>query len=261
MSRFNVDLAELPKETSEISQKREPATIFSDQIAKQEAPSKFLKFLKNAGVVLLVLLIVGGLSGFFYWRSVKKTPSYSLAMLVEAARRDDQAQVENYVDMEAVVENFMPQVADKAVELYGRSLPPQVIAKVEQVAAPAIPVIKQRAKTELPQVIREKTAALEKVPYWMIALFADRAVEIAIEKDSAIIKSRIPERPLEIMMKRDGAQIWKVVGMKDEVLARKIAEKIGQDLIAAAAKGGIKKAAAQLGVKDLEALENMELFK
>jgi hypothetical protein len=61
-------------------------------------------------------------------------------------------------------------------------------------------------------------------------------------------------------MKRDGDK-WKVVGMKDEILARKIAEKIGQDLLAAAAKGGIKKAAEQFGVKNLEALENMDIFK
>ena len=43
--------------------------------------------------------------------------------------------------------------------------------------------------------------------------------------------------------------------MKDDVLARKIAEKIGQDIILAASKGGIKKAAEQLGVKNLDDLK------
>lgn len=260
MSRFTVNLAESPEEKNAAQQKQEEPTILSGHASNQKKPSAFLKFLKTTGIVLLVFLIVGGIGGFFYWQSVKKSPSYSLAMLVDGARRDDQAQVEQYVDMEAVIENFMPQVTSKAVELYGRNLSPQVIARVEEAAAPAIPIIKQRAKTELPQVIREKTAPVEKVPYWMIALFANQAVDISPKDDTAAVTSKIPERPLELTMKRDGDK-WKVVAMKDDVLARKIAEKIGQDLIAAAAKGGIKKAAEQFGLKNLEALENMDIFK
>lgn len=155
----------------------------------------------------------------------------------------------------------MPQITSKAVELYGRNLPPQTIAKVEQVAAPAMPVIKERAKTELPRVIREKTAAADKAPYWLIALFADRVVDITTEGETALVKSKLPDRPLELTMKRDGDK-WKVVAMKDDLLARKIAERIGQDIIAAAAKSGIKKAVEQLGVKNLDALQNAEdIFK
>ena len=260
MSRFTVNLAEPPEEKNEAGKKQGETTTSPDQISNEKKPSRVLRLLKIAGIVLLVALIIGGIGSYLYWQSVKKTPSYSLAMLVDAARRDDQPQVEQYIDTEAVVDNFMPQVTAKAVELYGRNLSPQVIARVEKVAAPAIPVIKQRAKVELPQVIREKTEAAEKIPYWMIALFANRAVNISTKGDTATVKSIIPDRPLELVMKRDGDR-WKVIGLKDEVLARKIAEKIGQDLLAAAAKSGIKKAAEQFGVKNLEELQNMDIFK
>jgi sulfur transfer complex TusBCD TusB component (DsrH family) len=53
-----------------------------------------------------------------------------------------------------------------------------------------------------------------------------------------------------------------VAAIKDDVLARKIAEKIGQDIIAVAAKSGIKKAVEQLGVKNSDLLKNAEdIFK
>jgi hypothetical protein len=164
------------------------------------------------------------------------------------------------VDTEAVIDDFMPQVTNKAIELYGRSLPPQTLARVEQVAAPLIPIIKQRAKTELPRIIREKTEPVEKVPYWLIALFAGRGVDITTESDKALVKSKIPERPLELTMKQNGDK-WKVTGLKDDVLARKMAEKIGQDIIAAAQKGGLKKAAEQFGVKNLDEQRITDIFK
>lgn len=258
MSRFTVNLAEPPEETGAAFEKQ-PAILPAESTAPKK-PSAFVKFLKITGVTLAVVLLVGAIGSYLYWRSVKKTPEYSLALLVRAARRDDTAEMERLVDTEAVVDNFMPQVTDKAVELYGRNLPPQVIAKVERVAAPVIPIIKERAKTELPRVIREKTEPVEKVPYWVIALFARRAINVSIEKDTATITSKLPERPLELTMKRD-VDGWKVTAMKDDVLARKIAEKIGQDIIAAASKGGIKKAAEQLGVKDLDQLRDIDIFK
>lgn len=253
MSRFRVNLADPPDVP-----KQELQPVLPDPIPAKR--SGFLKVLKILGILLTAVILVGGLGAFFYWQGVKKTPSYSLALLVDAARRDDKEQLESLIDAEAVVNDFMPQVTGKAMELYGRNLPPQTILKVEQVAAPLIPIIKDRAKMELPSVIREKTAPVQKVPYWMIAMFANRAVDISTTGETATVKSKIADRPLELSMKRDG-NIWKVTGMKDDVLARKIAEKIGQDIILAASKGGIKKAAEQLGVKNLDELKNMDIFK
>jgi hypothetical protein len=261
MSRFTINLQESSEKENSAAQENPEQAV----IASKENPSETKKassgILKKIAIGFLLIVVVCAGGGFLYWQSVKKTPDYSLAMLIDAARRDDKAQIQQYVDTEAVIEDFMPQVTGKAIELYGRNLPPQTLAKVQQVAAPVIPIIKERAKSELPRVIREKTAQVEKVPYWVIALFANRAVDIKVEGDKATIKSKIPDRPLDLTMKRDGS-IWKVVALKDEVLARKIAEKIGQELIAASAKGGIKKAAEQLGVKDLDIIKNAEdLFK
>lgn len=252
MSRFVVDLNEpQPQQETSVSEKQNAPNL--DNARQQKKRSGFWRVLGWLGIIFAVGLIVAGSGGFFYWQSVKKTPAYSLALVVDAARRNDQAQLEQVVDTEAVVDDFMPQVTAKAVELYGRGLPPQTIAKVEQAAAPLLPSVKNRARAELPQVIREKTAPVENVPYWLIALGANRAVEITTQGDTAQVVSKIPARPLELTMRRNGDR-WKIVALKDDVLAQKIAEKIGQDLIAFAAKNGVRQAGEQFGVKNADEL-------
>ena len=83
-----------------------------------------------AGFVVLAVVAIAGIGGFLYYQSLKRTPQYSLALLVDAAKRDDKTEIESLIDINAVVDDFMPQVTDKAVELYGRGLPPQVIDRV-----------------------------------------------------------------------------------------------------------------------------------
>src|SRR5215213_1938147 len=252
MSRFTVNLNEPKEEQAEKpTTVKENVSFVPDEAAPKKKRSRFVKVLGTLGILLLAFLLVAGIGGYFYWQSVKATPQYSLALLVDAARRDDNQQIAQLVDTEAVVDSFVPQITDKAVELYGRNLPPAQIAKVKESAAPIMPAIKQRAKEELPRVIREKTQPFENVPWWAIALFAGRAVEIRTENDTAFIKSKIPEREIEVTMRRNG-DLWKIIAIKDDPLARRIAEKIGQELIAASTKGGIKKAGEKLGVQNLQ---------
>lgn len=261
MSRFVVNLDDSQKEQSALApQEQDAAPPADSQPAKKR--SLFLRVLGGLAIFLAGFLILAAAGGYFYWQSVKKTPAYSLALVVDAARRDDQNQMQQVFDTDAVIENFMPQVMDEAVELYGRNLPPQTIAKIRAAAAPALPLVKERAKAELPGVIREKTAPVEKIPYWLIALGANRGVDISVQNDTAVVTGKIPGQPLNLTMKRDGDR-WKVTEFRDDVLAQKIAEKIGQEIIALAAKGGVKKAGEQIGVKNLdEILKNAkDIFK
>jgi hypothetical protein len=224
-------------------------------------PSVFLKILKIFALLLILFLLVGAVGGYFYWRNLQTTPQYSLALLVDAARRGDQAAIDKLVDTDAVVDDFMPQITGKAVELYGRGLAPATIQKMAQVAAPFLSAVKGRARAEVPVLIREKTRQFENIPFWAIAAGAEQYLDITGEGDRAIVRSRDQNRPLEVVLKRSGER-WQVVGVKDEVLARRIAERIGQDLITGAKNGNLKKAGEQLGVSNLEeVLKNADVFK
>src|SRR6266576_7023976 len=61
-------------------------------------------------LVVLVLLAAGG--GFLWWQHYKTTPAYSLAVLVDAAQRNDLAGVDKIVDTDKIVDNLAVQVSD-----------------------------------------------------------------------------------------------------------------------------------------------------
>jgi light-regulated signal transduction histidine kinase (bacteriophytochrome) len=119
------------------------------------------------------------------------------------------------IDTDEVVDDFMPQITGKAVELYCRSLPPQTLAKVEKFAVPFMPAVKDKARAELPGVIREKTDKFAQVPFAAIVLGANRYLDIAQNGETAIVKSKIADRPLEVKMRRNGDK-WQIIGVKDD---------------------------------------------
>lgn len=197
------------------------------------------------------MVIIGGIAGFFYWRGLRSTPEYSLALLIDAARRDDHAAVGRLVDIDSVVDDFMPQITGKAMELYGRGLPPQKTRDLAAVAAPILPAVKDRARAELPGVIRERTSKFEYVPFAAIVLGADRYLNIKITGDMAEVTSKLPDRPLQFRMKRSG-EGWQIVGVRDDRLAENIARTVGQQIIAVASGATIGDTGRNLGVKNLQ---------
>jgi hypothetical protein len=231
--------------------------------AERRARSRLRKVLAIVFGVSALLMMTVAVSGYIYWQSLKGTPQYSLAMLVDAAKRDDQAGVDGMVAIDSVVDGFMPQITDKAVEMYGRGLPPQTIQRVAQVAAPVMPAIRNRAKSELPRVIREKTEKFGDVPFAAMVIGADRYLEITPEGETALVRSKLPEHSFEVRMQRNGNNTWTIVGVRDEQLATNIARRIGQDIIAIAKHRDNKAAGEKLGVRNLTELlkEAEEIFK
>ena len=238
-------------------------TLFTDNTNEiRTAPSRSRKTVLTIAGVLLSLVAVAVLGGYFYWRSFENTPQYSLALLVEAARRDDQAVVDEIVEIDTVVDDFLPQITGKAVELYGRGLSPQTIARVEKVATPVMPALKQRARAQLPGMIRKKTARFESVPFAAMVLGADQYLDIQPNGDSALVRSRLPEHSFEVRMQRNGSG-WKIVSVRDEALATEIAQKVGQEIIAVATNGGAAAAGDKLGIRNLNVLlqQAEEIFR
>ena len=226
------------------------------------AGSRSRKIVVTIAGVLLLAVGIAGLAGYLYWRSFIDTPQYSLALLVDAARRGDQAQVDEIVEINSIVDEFLPQITDKAIEMYGRGLSPQTIARVERVAMPVMPALKERARVKLPALIRKKTERFESVPFAAMVLGADRYLDIKPDGDIAILRSKLPEHSFEVRMQRNGHG-WKIVGVQDEGLATEIAQKVGQEIIAVASNGGVDAAGQRLGVSNLNTIlhEAEDIFR
>ena len=224
-------------------------------------PSRAKRIILVGAAVLAILFLAALLGAFLYWQSLKSTPQYSLALIVEAAKKNDQATVNRLVDIDSVVDDFLPQVTSKAIELYGRGLPKGVIDQVAKVAAPVMPAVKDRARDELPAAIKHKTAELGYVPFEAMVLVAGRYLEIKTEGDMASVRSLTPDQELEIKMKWDG-EVWKIVAVTDAKLATTIAQRVGQEIIAIAANGP-SSGRSRLGVKNINELLNQaeEIFR
>jgi hypothetical protein len=217
------------------------------------APSRLRRILLTVAAVVLLLMAAVAVGSFFYWQSLKGTPQYSLALIIDAARNDDQASMDKLIDTGAVVDDFMPQITAKAIDIYGRGLPPQTIARVTQVAGPVMPAVKDRARAELPGVIRRKSEKFESVPFAAMVIGAGRYLDIQTEGNTATVKSLLPDHSFEFKMMREG-DLWKIVGVKDNELSERIAKAIGQEVIAAATTNGKTQSGERLGIKNLNQL-------
>ena len=203
-------------------------------------------------IILATVFAIAGcvvLCGLIYWHYLKSTPQYSLALLVDAAKRNDQSSVATLVDSDAVVEGFLPQVVEKAAEIYGRGQPDAVVQRAMRVAAPLMPAAKQKARAELPGLIRRETAKFGDVSFPLMVLGASRYLDIRVDGDKALVKRKGPEQSLEVTMVRQGNH-WRIISVRDDQTAGEIAKRIGQEIIAISVSG--KKSG--LGVKSIDAL-------
>ncbi len=82
------------------------------------------RIFKIGAAVVAAILVIGASGSYLYWQSLKSSPQYSLALLVDAAKRGDQPMIDSLVSVDQVVDDFLPQIMSKAVEIYGRGLPP-----------------------------------------------------------------------------------------------------------------------------------------
>src|SRR5687767_1504425 len=225
-------------------------------------PPRRRRILLTVAGILTAVILAASLGGYLYWRSLVDTPQNSLALLVEAARRNDQAEMDRFVAIDNVVDEFVPQITGKAVELYGRGLSQQTIDRVARVATPVMPALKVRARTQLPALIRKKTERFESVPFAAMVVGADRYLDIQESGDTAIVRSKLPEHVFEVRMQRNGSG-WKIVSVRDDALATEIAQKVGQEIIAVAANGGGKAAGERMGIKNLNTIlqQAEEIFR
>lgn len=176
---------------------------------------------------ILLLLIIGG---FVFWQIYKTRPSYSLALLVDAAQRNDAAAFDRVVDTGKVVETFAPQVINEATGRLGTALTPAMRQRIEALVPTLIPNVAENMRNEVMKQVREVTARAEGKPFFLIALTIPYIVDIKQEGDTAVVRARRNDRDIELVMQRTPEKRWKVVAVKDDELARRIVDDIAKYL-------------------------------
>ncbi|HEV2706927.1 MAG TPA: hypothetical protein VGV59_13440 [Pyrinomonadaceae bacterium] len=185
------------------------------------------RIMSVGGLILLGVLLLAGVGGYLWWQNHKKSPSYSLALLVDAAQRDDVRGVEELIDSDRVAEGFAPQVAQKMAE----SVDPgrvEVLRRQFEAAMPQLlPRVRETMREEVAKGVKsfsEQTGG--KMPFMLLALSVARAADVKEQGETATVNVEAGNRPVEMTMQRTPEGRWKVVGLKDDAVASGIAVRL-----------------------------------
>ena len=190
---------------------------------------------RGARILLIILAVIGALllglaiGFFFWWRHYKTGPAYSLALLVDAVQRNDAAGIDEIVDTDRVIENFAPQVTEQAAGRMGTALTPVLRKQIETLVPKLMPRVREDVRAEVTKQVKEIGARAEGKPFILIALSIPYILDITEENDTAQAVAKQNERTIELTMQRSGER-WKITGVKDEALAKRIADTIAKDL-------------------------------
>jgi hypothetical protein len=182
------------------------------------------------GLILGGLLITGFAAVFFWWQHYKTTPAYSLALLVDAAQRNDAAVFDRIIDMEKVIDNFVPQLAQRATAGLASDLATSLRRQLESLAPGIMASVKQIVRDEIRKQINELAGSSGARPFFLTALATLFETNISEKDDTAKATINTGDHQVELLMERREGGPWKVVSLQDDALAARIVNEIVKDL-------------------------------
>ena len=199
-----------------------------DEAREKRRGGRGLSKLSLAALVVVGLLLVALVGAYAWWRSYKRGPAYSLALLVDAARRDDMQTVESLIDGDRVAQGFVPQVIEKLTGA-GALLPPQARPAVAAAVPQLLPRVRETVREEVARGVKAAAGEAGDTPFIVLALGMSRAADIKEEGDAATAIFTREGRQTEFIMQRSGDR-WKVVTVKDDELAAGIAQRLAASI-------------------------------
>jgi hypothetical protein len=180
------------------------------------------------GIVLLLLI-----GSYAWWQSYKKSPAYSLALLVDAAQRDDMQAVESLIDADQIADGLKAQVILKLSDA-NSNVPPAVRAQLTNAMPQLLPRVREGVRDQIAASMKSLSKSTSgSVPFVVTALGMRTAAEVREQGDAAAVTVKAGDRPIELTMRRDGER-WKVVTVKDDQLAADISARLASSVPALA---------------------------
>ena len=187
-------------------------------------------WLRWVSLILAGLLIIGAAAGFFWWQYYKTTPAYSLALVVDAVQRNDGAAFDRLIDMEKVVDNLMPQVAQTATGGLASDFASGLRTQLQSLAPSVMASVKQTIREEIRKRINELAGSAGARPFFLTALAMPFKANISKRDETAKVSINTGDDQVELSMERIDGSHWRVISLRDDALATRIANNIVKDL-------------------------------
>jgi hypothetical protein len=191
------------------------------------------RLLTIVAVVLLLLagVVVGG--GYLWWQNHKSSPAYALAVLADAAQKNDRVMVDSILDTDKVCDDFVSQVRQRtggsAVSSITSILPTQADTAVQTVS----PKLKQTVHDELIKEVQRLSEPAAGKPFFLVALGITRFADIKEENNVAQVKLNVKDEHLQLTMQpttRPGVTRWRITAVQDDKLLKLVADGITRKL-------------------------------
>ena len=203
----------------DLNQPPPPGAVAGRRRAKRSGRAG--RVLALIGIILLIVIAGVVAGGFFWWQHFKSGPSYALAMLVDAAQRNDNQQVDRALDIDKIAEGF---IADVRAKLTGSSLLNNLLpSQVDQVTASITPKLKETLREVLPPEIQRVSAPAKDKPLFLIALSVPYFATVKQNAASANIDLKFKDEQIQLTMLQTGDS-WRVTSIKDDRLTTIIAD-------------------------------------
>jgi hypothetical protein len=173
--------------------------------------------------ILIGLFIIAFAAGFAWWQHYKTTPAYSLALLVDAAQRNDAAAFDELIDMDKVVDNFTPQVVDAVTGGVAAELAGSLRVQLQALAPGVLATVKQTIKEEVRKRINELAGSSGARPFLLTALAIRFKVNISESNKTAKATIDTGSDGVELFMERSDDSSWRIISLRDDALATRIA--------------------------------------
>ncbi len=183
-------------------------------------------------VVLAVIIVGAAVGGIYGWRHYQTQPAYSLALLVDAAQRNDGAEIDRLLDMDKITADFVAQV--KARVPGASTLPAQadqaLPAQADQAFANLSPKLKPTARDELIKEVQRLTEQANGKPFAIVAIAVPYFVNIKQDGNTASAETKLQDEQIKLTMQADAAGGWQIVAVQDDKLAELIADSVRKNL-------------------------------
>jgi hypothetical protein len=183
--------------------------------------------------ILALLLLIGvvgvAVGGFLWWRHYQSSPTYAVTLMVDAAQRNDVVVFEKLIDDDAVAKNMAASVRQKAIDRYGLTLNSSIQQRIDATVPSLLPQLKQTIHAEVVKELQVIAAKSEPRPFILLVVTVPRMMTVTTEGDTANVKAPVPERTIELTMKREAEQ-WKVTEVKDDMLVQRVVDNVMKEL-------------------------------
>lgn len=195
-------------------------------VAKRRRWPRVLAIL--AGLVFLIIVLAAA-GGFVWWRHYQSTPVYTLALIIDAAQRNDFEAFQKRIDDEEIATNMLADVTQKAAARYGFALNSSIKKRIEMLAPTLVPQIRQSINEELFKGIIAIASGTEPRPFVFLLVTIPSLVTVTTEGDTAKATWTHQGRSIELTMKRDQDH-WKVTKYSDDLVVQRIVDGVMKEL-------------------------------